>query len=106
MESTSNMNSILHMRSSGGSTTQQGGHQRQLDLPPGFRFHPTDEELVLHYLKNKVSSRPLPVPIIAEIDLYKFDPWDLPGTASFLHPHAFVASHFISHILFPQLYYY
>ncbi|KAE8700506.1 NAC transcription factor NAM-A1 [Hibiscus syriacus] len=22
-------------------------------LPPGFRFHPTDEELVLHYLKKK-----------------------------------------------------
>ena len=48
-------------------------------LPPGFRFHPTDEELVIHYLKNKASSSPLPVPIIAEIDLYKFDPWQLPG---------------------------
>lgn len=55
----------------------------RLDLPPGFRFHPTDEELVLHYLKKKASSRPLPVPIIAEIDLYKFDPWDLPARATF-----------------------
>lgn len=52
-------------------------------LPPGFRFHPTDEELVIHYLKLKAASRPLPVSIIAEIDLYKFDPWDLPGKASF-----------------------
>lgn len=52
-------------------------------LPPGFRFHPTDEELVTHYLKKKASSTPLPVPIIAEIDLYKFDPWELPGKASF-----------------------
>jgi len=52
-------------------------------LPPGFRFHPTDEELILHYLKKKASSSPLPVPIIAEIDLYKFDPWELPGKASF-----------------------
>eukprot|EP01018_Ginkgo_biloba_P038484 Gb_37440 [translate_table: standard] len=52
-------------------------------LPPGFRFHPTDEELILHYLKKKASSSPLPVPIIAEIDLYKFDPWDLPGKACF-----------------------
>uniref|UniRef100_A0A0D6QYG7 NAC domain-containing protein n=1 Tax=Araucaria cunninghamii TaxID=56994 RepID=A0A0D6QYG7_ARACU len=52
-------------------------------LPPGFRFHPTDEELILHYLKKKASSCPLPVPIIAEIDLYKFDPWDLPGKAAF-----------------------
>ncbi|KAH9295715.1 hypothetical protein KI387_039303 [Taxus chinensis] len=53
------------------------------ELPPGFRFHPTDEELILHYLKKKASSTPLPVPIIAEIDLYKFDPWDLPGKAAF-----------------------
>ncbi|KAI4325541.1 hypothetical protein MLD38_030926 [Melastoma candidum] len=47
-------------------------------LPPGFRFHPTDEELVLHYLRRKVASAPLPVSIIAEVDIYKFNPWDLP----------------------------
>ncbi|PQM33823.1 NAC domain-containing protein 83 [Prunus yedoensis var. nudiflora] len=29
-----------------------------LRLPPGFRFHPTDEELVLQYLKRKVFSCP------------------------------------------------
>ncbi|KAJ6405342.1 hypothetical protein OIU84_013327 [Salix udensis] len=52
-----------------------------LELPPGFRFHPTDEELVLHYLCRKCSSQRIDVPIIAEIDLYKFDPWDLPGMA-------------------------
>jgi hypothetical protein len=49
------------------------------ELPPGFRFHPTDEELVVHYLKKKVAKVPLPVTIIAEVDLYKFDPWELPG---------------------------
>ena len=48
-------------------------------LPPGFRFHPTDEELIVHYLKKKASSSPLPVAIIADIDLYKFDPWELPS---------------------------
>ncbi|KAH7568960.1 hypothetical protein JRO89_XS06G0080600 [Xanthoceras sorbifolium] len=52
-------------------------------LPPGFRFHPTDEELVVHYLKKKVASAPLPVAIIAEVDLYKFDPWELPSKATF-----------------------
>lgn len=51
----------------------------QPHLPPGFRFHPTDEELVVHYLKRKVQSTSLPVSIIAEVDLYKFDPWELPG---------------------------
>lgn len=48
-------------------------------LPPGFRFHPTDEELIHHYLKKKVASMPFPVSIIADVDIYKFDPWDLPG---------------------------
>ncbi|KAI3680654.1 hypothetical protein L6452_35427 [Arctium lappa] len=53
------------------------------NLPPGFRFHPTDEELVVYYLKKKASSIPLPVAIIAEVDLYKFDPWELPSKATF-----------------------
>lgn len=50
-----------------------------LRLPPGFRFHPTDEELVLQYLKRKVFSCPLPASIIPEFDVCKSDPWDLPG---------------------------
>ncbi|KAM7255165.1 hypothetical protein ACFE04_020406 [Oxalis oulophora] len=54
-----------------------------LQLPPGFRFHPTDEELIVHYLMNKVSSNPLPASIVADLDLYKFNPWDLPGKALF-----------------------
>ncbi|KAL0443503.1 UNVERIFIED_CONTAM: NAC transcription factor 56 [Sesamum latifolium] len=60
------------------STDSSTGSQ-QPQLPPGFRFHPTDEELVVHYLKKKAASAPLPVAIIAEVDLYKFDPWELPG---------------------------
>ncbi|VVA29577.1 PREDICTED: NAC [Prunus dulcis] len=62
---------------------QQPQPQPQPNLPPGFRFHPTDEELVVHYLKKKVTSAPLPVAIIAEIELYKFDPWELPAKATF-----------------------
>ncbi|OMO80376.1 No apical meristem (NAM) protein [Corchorus capsularis] len=64
------------------STDSSTGSQ-QPNLPPGFRFHPTDEELVVHYLKKKASSAPLPVAIIAEVDLYKFDPWELPAKATF-----------------------
>jgi hypothetical protein len=60
-----------------------GGLASQLQLPPGFRFHPTDEELVLHYLCRKAESQVFAIPVIAEIDLYKFDPWDLPGKAIF-----------------------
>lgn len=51
----------------------------QLQLPAGFRFHPTDEELVVHYLVRKCASQSISVPIIAEVDLYKYDPWQLPG---------------------------
>ncbi|XP_074574207.1 NAC domain-containing protein 68-like [Curcuma longa] len=57
--------------------------EAELNLPPGFRFHPTDEELVVHYLCRKAASQRLPVPIIAEVDLYKFDPWELPEKALF-----------------------
>ncbi|KAK4398402.1 NAC transcription factor 56 [Sesamum angolense] len=64
------------------STDSSTGSQ-QPQLPPGFRFHPTDEELVVHYLKKKAASAPLPVAIIAEVDLYKFDPWELPAKATF-----------------------
>ncbi|KAG4939419.1 hypothetical protein GLYMA_16G151500v4 [Glycine max] len=59
------------------------GTPQSNNLPPGFRFHPTDEELILHYLRKKVASIPLPVAIIAEVDIYKFDPWELPAKAAF-----------------------
>ncbi|XP_010521054.1 PREDICTED: NAC domain-containing protein 82-like [Tarenaya hassleriana] len=47
-------------------------------LAPGFRFHPTDVELVKYYLKRKVMGKKLLVEAIAEIDIYKFEPSDLP----------------------------
>ncbi|KAI3965864.1 hypothetical protein MKX01_010821 [Papaver californicum] len=47
-------------------------------LLPGFRFHPTDEELVGFYLRRKVEKKPLSIEIIKQIDIYKYDPWDLP----------------------------
>ncbi|CAN4104156.1 unnamed protein product [Withania somnifera] len=65
------------------STDSSSGSHQQPQLPPGFRFHPTDEELVVHYLKKKIASVPIPVSIIAEVDLYKFDPWELPAKATF-----------------------
>ncbi|CAN6449769.1 unnamed protein product [Victoria cruziana] len=55
-------------------------------LPTGFRFHPTEEELVCHYLRNKVfpskpSSSRSAVELIREVDVYRFDPADLPAEA-------------------------
>ncbi|KAH7652565.1 NAC domain-containing protein [Dioscorea alata] len=45
---------------------------------PGFRFHPTDEELVGFYLKRKIQQKPLSIELIRQLDIYKYDPWDLP----------------------------
>ncbi|OMO88868.1 No apical meristem (NAM) protein [Corchorus olitorius] len=50
-----------------------------VSLPPGFRFHPTDEELIVYYLKRKINGRKIELEIIPEVDLYKCEPWDLPG---------------------------
>ncbi|CAL5423696.1 unnamed protein product [Camellia sinensis] len=46
-------------------------------------FHPTDEELMVHYLRNKATSSSLPAAIIAEVNLYKCNPWELPRKALF-----------------------
>ncbi|KAH0452778.1 hypothetical protein IEQ34_017102 [Dendrobium chrysotoxum] len=53
-------------------------------FPPGFRFHPTDQELINQYLRRKVTaSLPPEWRIIADIDLYKYNPWELPEKAVF-----------------------
>lgn len=48
-------------------------------FPPGFRFHPTDEELVLYYLKKKICRQRHLLNVIGETDVYKWDPEELPG---------------------------
>lgn len=50
-----------------------------MDLPPGFRFHPTDEEIITHYLTRKVMDSRFSALAIAEVDMNKCEPWDLPS---------------------------
>ncbi|RZS25749.1 hypothetical protein BHM03_00058998 [Ensete ventricosum] len=51
-------------------------------LLPGFRFRPTDEELVGYYLKRKVDGLSTELDLIPVVQLYKYEPWDLPGNAA------------------------
>ncbi|CAL2242245.1 unnamed protein product [Prunus armeniaca] len=51
-----------------------------VSVPVGFRFHPTEEELVNHYLRKKKQDKDFKVNhIIPEIAFCKHEPWDLPG---------------------------
>ncbi|WVZ94625.1 hypothetical protein U9M48_040494 [Paspalum notatum var. saurae] len=53
-------------------------------MPPGFRFHPRDDELVLDYLLHKLSGRghgASGAAAIVDVDLNKCEPWDLPEHA-------------------------
>ena len=59
---------------------RQGGQEVLRQLPPGFRFRPTDEELVLQYLRRKALGLPLPAAVIPDVgNLYSLYPWDIPG---------------------------
>ena len=51
------------------------------NMPPGYRFYPTEEELVSFYLHKMLEgdqredlNRVIPV-----VDIYDYQPWDLPG---------------------------
>ncbi|XP_010523429.1 PREDICTED: NAC domain-containing protein 35 [Tarenaya hassleriana] len=49
---------------------------------PGFRFHPTEEELIEFYLRRKVEGKRFNVELITFLDLYRYDPWELPALAA------------------------
>ncbi|GMI66438.1 hypothetical protein HRI_000313100 [Hibiscus trionum] len=50
-------------------------------LPPGFRFYPSDEELVCHYLYKKIVNEQVLKGTLVEIDLHTCEPWQLPEVA-------------------------
>ncbi|KAL6906028.1 hypothetical protein ACP4OV_003629 [Aristida adscensionis] len=55
--------------------------QGELFLPPGFRFHPTDEEVITSYLLQKLLNPSFAPRAVGEVDLNKCEPWDLPSKA-------------------------
>ncbi|KAG5517190.1 hypothetical protein RHGRI_037827 [Rhododendron griersonianum] len=46
---------------------------------PGFKFSPTDEELLSYYLKKKLEGSDRCVEVISELEINRYEPWDLPA---------------------------
>ncbi|KAF8411713.1 hypothetical protein HHK36_004271 [Tetracentron sinense] len=57
------------------------GDDHNINLPPGFQFHPTDEELIVHFLYRKAKLLPCHPDVIPDLDCYPLDPWELNGKA-------------------------
>lgn len=55
------------------------GQPCEMASMPGFRFQPTEEELVGFYLRSMVVGHRQEVELINVLDLYRYDPWELPG---------------------------
>jgi hypothetical protein len=66
---------------------ERGVKQEQDDLflPPGFRFHPTDEEVITSYLLQKFLNPSFAPRAIGEVNLNKCEPWDLPSKPIFFY---------------------
>nr|GMD51065.1 NAC domain-containing protein 100 [Ipomoea batatas]GMD59147.1 NAC domain-containing protein 100 [Ipomoea batatas] len=48
-------------------------------IPPGYRFNPTEEELITHYLWRKIANPSFFTTAVEEADLNRLEPWDFPG---------------------------
>ncbi|CAN1171067.1 NAC domain-containing protein 35 [Linum perenne] len=60
---------------------EEDSHEHDMVMP-GFRFHPTEEELVEFYLRRKVEGKRFNIELITFLDLYRYDPWELPAMAA------------------------
>jgi len=58
-----------------------GGASNSNLLPPGFHFFPSDEELVVHFLRRKASLLPCQPDIVPTVCMNHYDPWELNGKA-------------------------
>ncbi|PSR86471.1 NAC domain-containing protein [Actinidia chinensis var. chinensis] len=49
------------------------------EMPPGYRFYPTEEELISFYLRNKLQGRREEMDrVIPVLEVFELEPWHLP----------------------------
>ena len=53
-----------------------------MELPPGFKFHRTDEEIINFYVVPKVQDENFAAVVIQDVHLNKYEPWELPEKAN------------------------
>ncbi|KAK3120143.1 hypothetical protein QOZ80_9AG0682370 [Eleusine coracana subsp. coracana] len=46
-------------------------------MPPGYKFIPSDEDIVVRYLRCRALNQPLPSAFITDKDILNHNPWDL-----------------------------
>ncbi|CAL5199648.1 unnamed protein product [Lathyrus oleraceus] len=80
--SNSNDNNIITKATTTTTTAIVDDDHEHDMVMPGFRFHPTEEELVEFYLRRKVEGKRFNVELITFLDLYRYDPWELPALAA------------------------
>ncbi|KAH6807263.1 hypothetical protein C2S51_028371, partial [Perilla frutescens var. frutescens] len=74
------------MSSSSSSAAIGSDEKKELNLPFGYRFDPTNEELVKFYLTPKLKGEKLPSEYIMDLDdVYRYDPTNLPFMNQFKH---------------------
>ncbi|KAL6563765.1 Protein CUP-SHAPED COTYLEDON [Orobanche gracilis] len=71
ISSNNNYTSIVISNLQSHASLSTGG---TLYYPPGYRFVPTDKELIIGYLRKKVNNEPIPLGEIREVNLYNFPP--------------------------------
>ncbi|PRQ43707.1 putative transcription factor NAM family [Rosa chinensis] len=60
-----------------GNSQEMSADEYFRSLPPGYRFNPTDGELILNYLNRKILNQPLPRNRIHDINIYQYHPQEL-----------------------------
>ncbi|CAA0816880.1 NAC domain containing protein 35 [Striga hermonthica] len=81
MTSDGTMNNNNNSNNNSNINVKQDEHENDMVMP-GFRFHPTEEELIEFYLRRKVEGKRFSIDLITFLDLYRYDPWELPALAA------------------------